>query len=311
MWKYFLKRMIAVIPVVLGVSILVFLMVHLVPGDPVKIMFRMSGEDAPIPPEQYEAIQRKYGFDKPLPVQYLNYMSRFARGDMGVSTIRNIPVWELIRREAPHTIQLALVSLAFACVVGIPLGIVSALNRGGWLDTLTMMGATCGVSMPRFWFGLIAMLIFSVWLGILPAFGEGTLAHLVLPAVSLGIATAATIARLTRSSVLEALDEDYVRTARAKGLREIIVVGKHALRNSLIPVVTVVGLQFGHMLAGAVVVETVFSRRGIGSLTMQAVMSKDFPLAQGLVMIIAFGYVLINVLVDLLYALLDPRVSYQ
>lgn len=311
MVQYAAKRLLRSIPILLGVSILVFSMMHLVPGDPVKILFRISGEAAAIPPEQYEAMRRQYGFDQPLPVQYLRYLTRLLQGDMGTSTIRNRPVLELILSELPFTAELAVAGLAFAITMGMFLGILAALHRGGWLDTASMLFATLGVSMPNFWFGLLAMLVFSVQLGWLPASGVGGLPFLVLPAVTLGISAAALIARLTRSSLLEVLGEDYIRTARAKGVREQRITFRHALRNSLIPVITLVGLQFGTLLAGAVVVETIFARRGIGSLTIQAVTSKDFPLAQGLIMFIAAIYVLVNIVVDLAYSVVDPRIQYN
>lgn len=311
MVQYAAKRLLRAIPILLGVSILVFSMMHLVPGDPVKIMFRISGEAAAIPPEQYEAVRRQYGFDQPLPVQYLRYLTRLLQGDMGTSTIRNRPVLELILSELPFTAELAIAGLAFAIVTGMLLGILAALNRGGWLDTASMLFATLGVSMPNFWFGLLAMLVFSVQLRWLPASGVGGLPFLVLPAITLGISAAALIARLTRSSLLEVLGEDYIRTARAKGVREQRITFIHALRNSLIPVITLIGLQFGALLAGAVVVETIFARRGLGSLTIQAVTSKDFPLAQGLIMFIAAMYVLVNIAVDLAYSTVDPRIQYR
>lgn len=311
MVKYIAQRLFGAIPVLFGVSILVFGMMHLIPGDPVRIMFRLTGEDQAIPPEQYEEIQKRYGFDKPVPIQYLTYIARLAQGDMGESIIRRRPVSELVVNEVPFTAELAVSSMLFATIVGVFLGVLAALGRGGWWDTGSMIGATFGVSLPSFWFGLILMLIFSVYLGWLPVSGQGSPEYLVLPAITLGISAAASIARLTRSSLLEVLNEDYVRTARAKGLAEVRVIAFHALRNSLIPVVTLLGLQFGHLLAGAVVVETVFARRGIGSLILQAVTSKDFPLAQGLVMVVAISYVLINLLIDVLYGFLDPRIRFE
>jgi peptide/nickel transport system permease protein len=311
MLKYGLTRLASTIPVLLGVSVLVFLMLHLAPGDPVRTLLRISGEQSQITDEQYEDARRRFGFDQPLPVQYFRYLANAVQGDLGESLVRNRPVAELIATELPFTAELAISSLVFACVLGVFLGVVAALNRGGWLDTLAMVGATFGVAMPSFWFGLLAVLIFAVWLGWLPASGADGPSYLILPAVTLGIASAAAIARLTRSSLVETLNEDFVRTARAKGLNDWNVTFRHALRNSLIPVVTLMGLQFGNLLAGAVVTETIFARRGIGSLTLQAVTSKDFPLAQGLVLLIAASYVLVNILVDLTYAWLDPRIRYD
>jgi ABC-type dipeptide/oligopeptide/nickel transport system permease component len=296
--------------VLFGVSLLVFLMLHLIPGDPVLLLLQQSGEQAEVSRERYDAVARKYGLDQPLPLQYLTYVGNLLRGDLGESTIRSRPVAELIAQEAPFTAELAVSALAFAIVVGVLLGVAAALNRGRWLDTVAVILATFGVAMPAFWFGLLAIFVFAVAFGLLPASGVGGPQYLVLPAVTLGIGSAAAITRLTRSSLLEALAEDYVRTARAKGLLEWRIVAGHALRNSLIPVVTLMGLQFGALLAGAVVTETVFARRGLGALTLQAVTSKDFPLAQGLVMFIATLYVMVNLVVDLAYSYLDPRIRY-
>lgn len=311
MLNFLTRRLLSSIPVLIGVSALSFSMMHLVPGDPVRIMFRLGGEAADISREQYETVRRAYGFDRPIWVQYGMYVGRLVQGDMGRSTIRDRPVAELIRTELPFTAELALAAMGFAIVVGMLLGILAALHQGRWIDTSAMLLASFGVSMPNFWFGLLAMLVFAVQLRWLPASGVGGWQFLVLPALTLGTSAAALIARLTRSSLLEVMGEDYVRTARAKGLRERRVTLRHALRNSLIPVVTLVGLQFGAMLSGAVVVETVFARRGIGALTLQAVTSKDFPLAQGLILFIAMVYVLVNVAVDLFYAILDPRIQYD
>jgi len=307
---FLLRRLAGAIPVLFGVSLLVFLMLHLIPGDPVLLLLQQSGEQAEVSRERYDAVARKYGLDQPLPLQYLTYVGNLLRGDLGESTIRSRPVAELIAQEAPFTAELAVSALAFAIVVGVLLGVAAALNRGRWLDTVAVILATFGVAMPAFWFGLLAIFVFAVAFGLLPASGVGGPQYLVLPAVTLGIGSAAAITRLTRSSLLEALAEDYVRTARAKGLLEWRIVAGHALRNSLIPVVTLMGLQFGALLAGAVVTETVFARRGLGALTLQAVTSKDFPLAQGLVMFIATLYVMVNLVVDLAYSYLDPRIRY-
>lgn len=310
MLLYAAKRIIQAIPVAIGVTLMVFLMLHLVPGDPVKAMFRQVGDVQDIPEETVVAIRKRLGLDQPLPVQYWRFLSRAAHGDLGDSISRERTVSQLIRSELPFTVELAIASLVFSIVVGLTLGIVAALNRGSWLDTLTMVGATVGVSMPNFWFGLLAILVFSVTLGWLPTSGQGGLKYLVLPAVTLGLSSAAVIARLTRSSLLETLGEDYIRTARAKGLRERTVMYRHALRNALIPVVTIIGIRFGALLGGSVVTEAVFARRGIGSLAITAITGKDFPLAQGIVLLAAVAYIAANLLVDLLYAVLDPRIRY-
>lgn len=308
---YIIKRVLSTIPVLIGVTLMVFLMLHLVPGDPVRAMFRQVGEAEEIPEETVQAIRRKLGLDQPLYIQYVRFLSRVMRGDLGDSITRGRTVGQLIASELPFTIRLGMASMTFSIIMGISLGILSALNRGKWLDALTMITATIGVSMPNFWFGLLVILIFAVHLGWLPSSGQEGLRYLVLPTLTLGLSEAAVLARLTRSSLLETLGEDYIRTARAKGLRERLVVWRHALRNSLIPVVTVIGIRFGSLIGGSVVTETVFARRGIGSLIIAAIGGKDFPLAQGLVLMSAAAYIVANLLVDLLYGVIDPRIGYE
>jgi ABC-type dipeptide/oligopeptide/nickel transport system permease component len=307
---YVIRRVLQTVPVLIGVTFLVFIMLHLVPGDPVKAMFRQVGDSQSIPEETIEAMRRKLGLDQPLYVQYWRFLTRAVQGDLGESISRQRSVKELIASELPFTVELAVASLIFAVILGVSLGIVSALNQGEWLDAMTMITATFGVSMPSFWFGLIAIYVFAVRLGWLPTSGQGGLPYLVLPAATLGLYSAAVIARLTRSSLLEVLGDDYIRTARAKGLRERTVVLRHGMRNSLIPVVTVVGIRFGALLGGTIVTETVFARRGIGSLMIAALNGRDFPLAQGLVLLVAVTYSMTNLMVDLLYGVLDPRIRY-
>lgn len=310
--KYMVRRLITTIPTLLAVTFLVFSMIHLMPGDPIKAIFRQEpGDDGEITPEVIESLNKKFGFDKPLPEQYVRYMWKLFQGDMGRSTIYSRPVLKIILEKIPQTAELALTAMIFAVLIGVPLGIISAARRGKWADTIAMLIAMFGVSMPNFWFGLIAIMLFAVTLGWLPSSGTGGIEYLILPAITLGTSAAAIIARLTRSSLLEVLQEDYINTARSKGVRELKVLWVHALRNSLIPVLTIVGLQFGSLLAGTIVVETVFARSGLGILMITAVTSKDIQLAQGLILIIAVIYIVVNMFVDMLYAVLDPRIEYS
>ncbi|MGQ0571222.1 MAG: ABC transporter permease [Armatimonadota bacterium] len=310
MRRYLGRRMVAVIPVLVGVTLLVFLMLHLVPGDPIVLMSRDVDNVQDIPPDVLAALRKQFGLDKPLPLQYLDFLARVVRGDFGQSISRQGQVKEIIVQELPFTIELGVAALLFAIVLGVAAGIIAAVRRGTWIDTVTMVATTWGIAMPNFWLGLMAIIIFAVHLGWLPTSGQGTVWHLVLPGVTLGSASAALIARLTRSSLLETLGEDFVRTARAKGAAEPVVIFRHALRNALIPVVTVIGIQVGALLGGAVVTETVFARRGIGSLVVAAIQGRDFPLAQTLVLLSALSYVAANLVVDLLYTTIDPRIQY-
>jgi ABC-type dipeptide/oligopeptide/nickel transport system permease component len=307
MLAYVRGRLIAAVPVVLGVSIAVFLMLHLVPGDPISVMFA----DSPLPPEQIAMLRQQLGLDDPLPVQYARFIGKAVQGDLGRSIRTNRPVLQEILNQLPSTIQLTVAAMGVAVLVGMVLGCLAALGRNTWLDGVSMAVALLGVSMPSFWLGLMLIFLFSVALGWLPATGEGGLERLIMPALSLGLFAAAVIARLTRSSMLEVLGQEYVRTARAKGLRERVVVIRHALRNALIPVVTMVGLQAGILLSGAVVTETVFSRQGLGRLIVNGILAKDFPLVQGAVLFTALIYVLVNLAVDLAYAWVDPRIHYE
>jgi ABC-type dipeptide/oligopeptide/nickel transport system permease component len=311
MFRYVMQRILGLIPVFFGVTLLVFLMLYLVPGDPILMLYKGADTVEQIPPDRLESLRREYGLDKPIPLQYVHFVLQALRGDFGKSITLQGRVSEIIRREFPFTLELGVAAMLFAVTFGLPMGIIAASKRGTWVDTLSMVGATVGLAMPTFWFGLMAIIVFAVQFEWFPTSGEGTFAHLVLPAVTLGFYSAAMIARLTRSSLLETLNEDYIRTARAKGLAENAVVYRHALRNALIPVVTLVGLQFGLLLAGAVIAETVFARRGLGQLIVEAILGKDFPLAQALVLLSAVTYVLANLFVDLLYAVIDPRIAYD
>lgn len=306
MATYILKRLFAAIPILIGISALVFFSLKLVPGDPLTAIVG----DGVISQEQAAELRAQYRLDDPVHVQYLRFVERAIQGDLGRSLQFKRPVVEEIRSQLPATLQLTLASMVVALTVGLSLGILAALRPGTWLDTVSMGLALAGVSFPSFWVGLMLLLVFSLALGWLPATGTEGFERLIMPAGTLGFGAAAIIARLTRSSLLETLRQQYVVTARAKGLDFGRVLAKHALRNAIIPVVTIVGLQFGNLLAGAVVVETVFSRQGIGRLLVTAILGRDFPLVQGVVLFVACVYVFVNLLVDISYAFIDPRIRY-
>ena len=308
MSQYLVRRLLLAGPVLLGVSIAVFLIMHLIPGDPALAMLR--GQPT-VTEADIDRVRHQLGLDDPLPVQYVKYISRAVRGDFGESVHSHRPVLEMIGEQAWSTVQLALAAMIVAVTMGVILGTISALRQNSWVDTLSMLVALFGVSMPSFWFGLILIYVFSLRLGWLPITGHGGLERLILPAVALGMDFSAITARLVRSSLLEVLRQDYVLSARAKGLRDRTVVTRHALRNAMIPVLTIIGLQFGNLLGGAVVIETVFAREGIGRLAVTAILSKDFPLVQGIVLLASVVYVAVNLLVDLTYASFDPRIHYQ
>ena len=307
MLQYIERRILALVPTLIGVSILVFSIVHLVPGDPIRALMAESGATA----EVMEAIREQWGLNDPLPVQYIRWLSRAVRGDLGRSISYKRPVAEIILDQLPNTLCLAMAGTAVAIVVGGALGIASALKRDSWLDNLFMIIALVGISVPTFWSGLLAILIFAVTLHWLPITGTGGLKQLIMPAGILGLVASGTIARLMRSTTLEVLGADYIRTARAKGLPERMVILRHALRNALIPVITVVGLQLGTLMNGAVVLEMVFARPGIGSLAVLSILSKDIPVVQGTVLFGALIYVLVNMVVDILYTFVDPRIRYE
>jgi ABC-type dipeptide/oligopeptide/nickel transport system permease component len=301
---YLVRRLLAVVPVLFGVTLAVFSMLFLVPGDPVKMMLA----EFVTTPDQIAQMRAQLHLDEPILQQYGRFVGNALRGDLGTSIRSRRPVAVEIAENVGSTAQLALASMAIAIALGIALGLVAALGRNSWLDVGSMVVALLGVSMPSFWLGLLLIFVFSLHLGWFPATGGGSFLHLVLPSLTLGTIASAIIARLTRSTMLEVLGQDYVRTARAKGLAWWGVVMRHALKNALIPVVTIFGLQFGNLLAGAVIVETVFSRPGLGRLIVGGILAKDFPLVQGTVLFVATAYVLINVLVDVAYAVLDPRI---
>ena len=279
-----------------------FALVHL-SGDPVLLMVPADAS-----PELVADTRRALGFDRPLPEQFGRYLANVAQGDLGTSLRINRPVARLIRERLPATVELTLAALLLATVTAIPAGIVSAVKRGTIVDRLAMIGAVAGQAVPIFWLALLLITLFGVRLRWLPVFGHGTWAHLVLPAVSLSTIVLGRLARLVRSSMLEVLGQDYVRTARAKGLGELRVLSVHALRNAAIPIVTLLGLQFAQLLGGAVVTETIFAWPGVGRLVVEAIFNRDFPLVQGVVLVVSLIFVVVSLLIDIAYALLDPRV---
>ncbi|MDQ7857757.1 MAG: ABC transporter permease [Armatimonadota bacterium] len=307
MLQYLAKRLLLTIPTLLAVSLLVFLMLHLVPGDPAIIFFG----DQPVTPERLEQVRRQMGLHRPLLVQYFDFLGGALRGDLGRSIHNSTPVLEEVRSRIGSSAQLALAAFVVAGGLGLGLGLVSALRRSTWVDAAAMLVALGGVSMPIFWLAAMLIFVFSIKLGWFPVTGFGGWNRLVLPAFALGFVSSATLARLVRSSVLEVLWQPYVTTARSKGLRETLVVRRHVLKNAFIAVVTVMGLQLGTLLSGAVITETVFARPGVGKLMVDAILAKDFPLVQGAVLFVALVYIVVNLVVDLSYAYLDPRIRFE
>jgi ABC-type dipeptide/oligopeptide/nickel transport system permease component len=301
-----LRRLALAAPVLAGVSVAVFLMVHLIPGDPARLIAGLEASH-----EDVENVRRALGLHEPLPVQYGRFLGRIGAGDLGRSLKTGRPVVEEIGARYWSTVLLAGVAVAAAALVGTGAGILSAVRRDTALDRAALLAALLGVSLPPFFLGLVLMLLFSVELGWLPLAGNATWWHVVLPAATLGLPAAAVISRMVRGSLVEVLDQDYVRTARAKGLPEWVVVNAHAVRNALIPVVTVVGLQLGYLLGGAVVTETVFSWPGLGRLIVQSIAARDFPVVQAAVLLLAVTFVGINLVTDILYSVLDPRIRLR
>jgi ABC-type dipeptide/oligopeptide/nickel transport system permease component len=303
MHRYLVRRLLLTMPVLLGVATLVFSLIHFIPGDPAQAML---GEGAA--PEDVAQLRARLGLDRPLLVQYGAFLQGLVRGDLGVSLRNDQPVLEQILERMPATAELALASMAVAVLIAIPLGIIAAVWRGTAIDHGAMTLSLVGISVPNFWLGPLLAIVFAVELGWLPVGGRGTLAHLVLPAVTLGAALAAILARMTRASLLEELREPYVLAARAKGVSRSRAILHHAFRNSLIPIVTILGLQFGVVLTGAVITETIFAWPGIGRLLIQSISFRDYPTVQGCVLLIAVTYVGVNLITDLTYGFLDPRI---
>lgn len=299
------ERFLGFCTVIFGVLLLTFLLVHLVPGDPVEVMLGESASTS-----DRAALRADLGLDKPLIVQFGMYLNKLAHGDLGQSIHTKQSITEMIKTRYPATVKLALVSLVIGLVIGVPLGIYAALNAGHWQDFVVTIVSVRLSAMPAFWLGPMLMLLFAVWLGWLPVSGMDSNASIVLPALTLGFGLSAILTRMTRTSLLEVLNDDYVRTARAKGLSEEEVILRHALRAALLPIITIVGLQMGSLLAGTVITETIFSWDGIGRLLVESIEKRDYPVTQACVLVVALSYVLVNLLTDVLYGFADPRARH-
>ncbi|MBD3887104.1 ABC transporter permease [Phormidium tenue FACHB-886] len=334
MLRYILKRLFDLLPVLLGITILVFLFLQLIPGNPAVVLLGPRAT-----PEQIEQLRDQLGLNQPLPLQYLAFLGRLLRFDLGKSIMSGIPILQEIAIRWPATFELSAAAMLVAIALGVPAGIIAAVRKNGWIDNLAMSTSLLGVSMPVYWLGLLLVYLFAVYLHWLPPSGRlsvntdlqpitgfylldsiltlnprafwDVLSHLILPAVTVGTIPLAIIARITRSAMLEVLSQDYIRTARAKGLVERLVIMKHALKNALLPVITIIGLQFGTLLGGAILTETIFSWPGIGSWIYEGILARDYPVVQGGVVFVAITFVLINLLVDISYAFLDPRIQYK
>jgi len=306
MLRYAVKRIVLAIPVFIGVVLLTFLMLHFVPGDPVKAMFIQNGGATQ---SEIDQVRHQLGLDQPLPVQFWHYLVAVLHGNLGTSIRTNEGVGSMLIHNFPPTIELTLAGMGLAVVIGFAFGMIGAVKRGSWIDSALLIFSLSGVSVPSFWLGLLLIYAFSVHFHWIPIVGGPAWKELILPAIALGLQSSAIIARLVRSSLLEVLQEQYVVTARAKGVKGRQVLLVHALRNALLPVVTIVGLQFGGLLSGTVIIETVFARQGIGRILVNALQQRDFPVAQGSVLFIAVIYVIVNLAVDILYGVIDPRIS--
>ena len=300
-----IKRLLGVVPVVFGVAFLTFLLVHAVPGDPVEVMLGESASSA-----DRMQLQADLGLNQPIYVQFGVYLNKLAHGDLGVSIHSKKPIVDLLAERLPATAKLALLALSFAISIGLPLGIIAALKVNQWPDKLANVLSLSISAMPHFWMGPILMMVFALWLGLLPVSGMESGTAIILPALTLGFGLAAILTRMTRASMLEVLHEDFIRTARAKGLTEYAVILRHALRAALLPIVTVLGLQLGSLLAGTVITETVFSWDGVGSLLVESIEKRDYPVMQACVLVVAFFYVTVNLATDIIYTKIDPRVRF-
>lgn len=308
MFRYVARRALALVPILFGITVVTFVVLRVIPGDPVAALIdeRAAGMDQ----ATIDTIRAQWGLDKPLPIQYVRFLTSAATGDFGRSFFTRQPVSSEILARMPATIRLAVAAMTIAVVAGMLLGILAAVRRNTWLDSASMVVALSGLSIPVFWLALIMMYVLSIWLGILPASGYGSWRNLIMPAIALAAAPAAVIARITRSAMLEVVGSDYVTTARAKGLTERTVIWRHALRNALVPVVTILGLQVGGLLSGAVITETIFNWPGVGRLLIDAILRRDFPMVQGGVILVAALFAIVNLATDLVYAVIDPRIRY-
>jgi peptide/nickel transport system permease protein len=305
MLKYIIKKLLMMIPILLGLTIILFLILHLAPGDPVHLVVGPN-----VTPEVYENVRRSMGLDRPLIIQYFDYLSNLVKGDFGSSILQHRPVADIVLERFPITIGLGVRALLLSFLIAVPVGIIAAVNRNKSADFIAMTFALVGISMPTFWFGIILLYFFAYKLGLFPISGYGTWKHLVLPVITMGLTDAAVIARMMRSSMLEVIGQDYIRTARAKGLREKVVTNKHALKNALIPVITLLGMRMGWIIGGSVTLEIIFSIPGLGRTMVDSIFSRDYPVVQGSVLILATSVMISNLIADILYALVDPRIRY-
>jgi peptide/nickel transport system permease protein len=308
MLKYILRRCLMLVPVVLGVTLIIFVIMKLTPGDPILNVYGIQ----PTGDQSYIAeLREKLGLDDPIYVQYSKFLWRLIQGDLGRSIASNKPVLSLISEALPNTLVLILSAVAIAALIGIPIGVISAVRQGTRIDHTIRIASIFAVSMPDFWLALVLMLVFSYYLGLTPIAGHGTIQHLILPSSTLGIGMSGVIVRLTRSNLLEIMRQDFITAAYARGLSRTKVIWRHALKNALIPIVTVLGLQLGFLIAGAFFVEWIFGWPGIGRLTVQAITQRDYPVVLGTLLVTSSAYVLINLIVDIIYAYIDPRVQYE
>jgi len=306
LFNYIFKRVLWLFPIVLGVVTLVFFLIHFIPGDPVDIMLGESAQST-----DKQMLRRELGLDKPIVQQYIDFLKKLSKGNLGKSLHSQQPVLSLIMKKYPATLELMLAAVLTALLISFPLGIICALKQYSLIDQGTLVLSLLGVSMPNFWLGPLLIMFFSLKLGLLPISGRGGILHLILPAITLGMSMSAILTRMVRSSMMDVLDEGYMTTARAKGLPSWRVILKHALKNALIPVITIVGLQIGALLTGSIITEMIFSWPGLGRLTIQAIYTRDYPLIQGCVLVVAISYVLVNLLTDLAYTVIDPRIRYD
>ncbi len=314
MWTYILRRLLQAVPTLLVISFLIFSLLYITPGDPVELI--LGTEDGTVTEEQRAVVEEQWGLDKPFLIRYANFVIDACRGDLGTSYATNQDVFESIMARMPSTLKLAGFSMLLALVVSVPLGILAALKHNSIWDSLATALATIGVSLPKFWFGLVLMIVFALKLGWLPSTGSADLSqgfgpflkHIIMPASSLALGMAATQTRMIRSSMLDVLNQDYVRYARSKGLRERVVIWGHALKNATIPVITVIGGEIGGLLGGAVVTESIFSWPGVGRLAMNSISKRDYPMIQGITLTLCISYLLVNLLIDIVYAWVDPRI---
>ena len=309
MLAYFIRRTLQFIPTIIGVTLIIFLLLNVLPGNAAL----MAGGRKELTPQAIEELKEKWGLHLPIHVRYAKYMIGLTRGDMGVSYLRDEPVSDVIAARIWPTLRLSMYAMIIAVGIGIPLGFYSAVKQGTWLDSLSMVGAVSGVSFPQFWLGLLLMYFLCVKAQLFPVtgYGEGAFSNIVLPAITLGLGYMALLARTTRAAVLEILTEDYIRTARSKGISEFLIYNKHVLRNAMILILTTAGLQFGSMIGQTVVIEKLFSWPGIGSLVVDSIFQRDTPITQGCIIIIIFVFLVVNLLVDLTYSVIDPRIKYQ